>query len=638
MPRHAASRAGSGVHPGAPVQTLVAVLAALSILIGQFFHAGAMRAALALPSLLVLGVAAGIGWRSLGRIGPARWLVAALAAWLWWCARESPDTGLAAAALRMTLGCLVIYLLMANVVTGSRARLLFIGLLVAGALVQTGLGIAQLDGVLKGAPQGWYSEQLRLWYEEGSRGRARGTYLNPNHLCWFLNSTGLLALSLAFAGRLRWPLRWLFALGGLLALVGGALTLSRGGFLGLVVGMAVVTALALRAFAVQGWSLRLAAGLFLAILLPLGALAALGWNRPAVQARLERLLVDSYRLELWKVAWREVEAAPLTGGGPGSFTYYSRLWRKGENHREDYHVHNDWLQSAAEYGIPGALLLLGVALAHARAGWQRFAATLAGMRTGSNRAGLALGGLAAAAFFSLQMGFDFNLQLPANALLAAAVAGLLAPAWRGDTGPGLLSGLAGAALALLLLAGVWGARGEVYGLRAENRLLKGDAAAAYLEARRGLSIDTRQPRLHRLAGEALMRSATQEREPVAALALFRKAEAAFRDAIALAPRDRGHYLRLAEVLLAQRRGDEALQAAHKAISLAPELAQAYELAGQIHEMRGEPGKAMEQYGIALKKTNRGYGARRLKNLRQKQKEARSRTTASDPSPRAVHIQ
>ena len=590
-----------------------AALAALSILTGQFFYAGVMRPVLALPSLVIAATAGLVGWRWLGRLGPGRWPVVALAAWLAWCARLSPDTGVLAGYVRITLGCLLLYLLMANVVVDSRPRLLFLGVLLLGAIAQTGIGVAQIAGVLGKGPQGWYSEQLRLWYGSGAPGRAQGTYLNANHLCWFLNSTGLLALAIAFLGRLRWPLRGFFALGAAVSLAGGVLTLSRSGFLGLGFGMGVLGLAGAWALIRNGWNRRLAGWLLAAVLLPAATLAAIGWQHPAIRARLGVLWHDAYRTELWKVAWQEVEAAPITGGGPGSFTYYSRLWRKGQDRHEDYYVHNDWLQSAAEYGVPGALLLLGVALVHARGGLRRFGKTLRGISHGSNRAALALGGLMAAAFFSVSMGFDFNLQLPANALLAAAVAGMLAPGAR--MGRGAFSALAGGTLVLFFIANLWGARPELYALRAENRLLKGDLAAAYGEAQHGLSLDIRQPALHRLAGEALMRSARQEREPVAALALYRNAEAAFREAIALSPRDRGHYLRLGETLLALRRGSDALDAARKAIALAPELAQAYELAGQVYEMEGLTDKAMEQYEISLKKTNRSYGGRHLKQLK-----------------------
>jgi O-antigen ligase len=64
---------------------------------------------------------------------------------------------------------------------------------------------------------------------------------------------------------------------------------------------------------------------------------------------LRRGLADNGRLELWEAAWTMIRSSPWLGVGPMHFGFY--------NFKEAAHPHNSWLQIAAEYGLPLALLL-----------------------------------------------------------------------------------------------------------------------------------------------------------------------------------------------------------------------------------------------------------------------------------------
>lgn len=64
---------------------------------------------------------------------------------------------------------------------------------------------------------------------------------------------------------------------------------------------------------------------------------------------ISRGLDGSGRLELWREAWAMIRFSPWLGAGPMHFGFY--------NFKVAAHPHNTWLQIAAEYGLPMALLL-----------------------------------------------------------------------------------------------------------------------------------------------------------------------------------------------------------------------------------------------------------------------------------------
>ncbi|RYG49452.1 O-antigen ligase domain-containing protein [bacterium] len=94
---------------------------------------------------------------------------------------------------------------------------------------------------------------------------------------------------------------------------------------------------------------------------------------------IEQLKQDrgSGRADLWVIAWRMFEEDPLTGKGGGSFqpTAGSRVTWEGTT----MGVHNAWLETAAELGIPGVIVLASTV----------FSCGLAALKSGmGNRAAL----------------------------------------------------------------------------------------------------------------------------------------------------------------------------------------------------------------------------------------------------------
>ena len=67
-------------------------------------------------------------------------------------------------------------------------------------------------------------------------------------------------------------------------------------------------------------------------------------------------LSSSGRTDLWHVAWQEVKAHPLAGGGAGSYARYYVAHRRTAQQVQD--AHSLYLETLAELGPPGLALLL----------------------------------------------------------------------------------------------------------------------------------------------------------------------------------------------------------------------------------------------------------------------------------------
>ena len=256
---------------------------------------------------------------------------------------------------------------------------------------------------------------------------ARGTYINHNHYAGLLEvalplalaATVLLIRRAAGSGDSRAAARPCAALVAAGLILGGLVSsFPRAGFAAALAGALVFMVLAQGTgnrrrvrLGVAGTALTVCAGAFL--LLPEGFI-----GRYADISTADALLGEG-RVELWDETVELAAAYPWLGSGLG--TYQSAFWefKRSWPHVTDDHAHNDYLETAAEFGVLGllaALWLIGLVLARAVRLTQRArseeirlpAAACAGAFTA-----LALHGLT-----------DFNLAIPANALLFAWIVGI----------------------------------------------------------------------------------------------------------------------------------------------------------------------------------------------------------------------
>jgi len=196
-------------------------------------------------------------------------------------------------------------------------------------------------------------------------------------------------------------------------------------------GMAASLLVPVAAVAAIPWSARLrrvgvvvAAALLLAILGTTVALGALYEKGPRT-SRLDRAVdatLTERRVTLWNDALAIVASHPVTGVGPGRFQITSPTARSDKDARW---AHNEFLQQAAETGLPGGLLML------ASFAWG-FA--LLFRRAPSNK--LALLGAMALAGLGITASVDYVMHFPAILLVAAALLGTAATPDRNIVGAG----------------------------------------------------------------------------------------------------------------------------------------------------------------------------------------------------------
>ena len=130
---------------------------------------------------------------------------------------------------------------------------------------------------------------------------------------------------------------------------------------------------------------------------------------------------EDSRLSIWKDSLRLVGAHPLLGSGLGTFPVAFTPVQSTFLGKFVNHAHNDYLELASDLGIPTALLLFLSIV------WLliRLAKKIVSVEAGFERT-VALGCLGSVTAILLHSLTDFNLYIPANALLFSLILGLAA--------------------------------------------------------------------------------------------------------------------------------------------------------------------------------------------------------------------
>jgi O-antigen ligase len=285
-----------------------------------------------------------------------------------------------------------------------------------------------------------------LWFPRWAhQGSLTSTFVNNNSYAayaglGFLSAIALLAQHLEWATNEREPGRT--QLGNLVRMLGetgwfpaialslGAsavlLTHSRGGFLSVLLGVAVL--LALLVLRMRRRSHRFGA-LLLVGLIGLGMQLFVDVSGGPTINRLDRTNADDeVRLRAYSLELRGIEDAPLTGHGLGTFADAFQAYQDGSLSEIYDRAHNDYLEAAFELGLPAALLIA------AAIGYIAMQCCVGVFR---RRRDAVYPALAAAATVQLAAHslVDFSLQMPAIAATFAFVLGLgYAQAWSSRTG------------------------------------------------------------------------------------------------------------------------------------------------------------------------------------------------------------
>jgi O-antigen ligase len=259
--------------------------------------------------------------------------------------------------------------------------------------------------------------------------RASGTFYNPNHLAGFLEMLLPLSLSFALVGRVKPVLRIFLLYASLVIVVGIAVTFSRGGLIAMALALVVFFLLLLRQRTHR-----------IPALVTVGLVLVFGYTFAAksdyVQRRFENIFKPGEddtvsRQEIWRAAaqiWRE---HPWWGVGPAHFDYHFPAHRPPDPvlQARPIRAHNDYLNTLADWGIAGAAIITAawVCLFLGVIKMWRFVRrddTAVGSKT-SNRLAFVLGATVGLIAILLHSFADFNMHVPANAVLVVTLMAML---------------------------------------------------------------------------------------------------------------------------------------------------------------------------------------------------------------------
>jgi len=256
------------------------------------------------------------------------------------------------------------------------------------------------------------------WFREISYGGIPfGPYVNRNHFAGFAELVLPLALVPLVLGRVRrerWPIVGLFAVLPIGALF---LSASRGGIVSFGAELGVL-ALVMILRRTVGKQLLAGVGVLLVALL---LVSWLGVGQ--ILQRLSSVQVlevsSGKRASMRRDTWRIFLDHPFVGTGLGTLQIVYPPYETLYDGKIVNHTHNDYLEALAETGIAGGLCcawFIGVLLAESLKRYRQFNNSFAGV--------LQLSGLVACSGFLVHSLVDFNLHIPANALLLFLMAHL----------------------------------------------------------------------------------------------------------------------------------------------------------------------------------------------------------------------
>lgn len=424
------------------MQFLFVAFILVAFLIAQAFIGGAKVVftipaylSIAAAGLLSLVLAFRTGKLALRQV-PALSAVA-LAGYVVWRALTSPIPALALPDLLMVMGSLCVYLLVALYVQSPKARLWLLGgcfVLAFGHVVTGILQFRYEDDfmALSHLPDNFPFPQI---FRTASGWRASGFYVCPNHTAGYLEAVCAFAIAYCCWGRFSPLKRIVFGYVVLFCLIGVAVTGSRGGMLSTGVGLTVFLGLSLwflKTLRSRRFGILMVAAVFLGAAVIGGAV--FGLSRSAtIGNRVSDISYDAgqVRYDMWQAAMRQHKLNPVFGTGSGTYLYYGREFRSPNVQRDPIHVHCDYLELLAEYGIIGCVLMGIFVVAHVHAGMRTALQILkvrlrASGRSFSNELAVLAGAIAVVAALLLHSVVDFNFHLPANTLFFAAVFGMLA--------------------------------------------------------------------------------------------------------------------------------------------------------------------------------------------------------------------
>ena len=304
----------------------------------------------------------------------------------------------------------------------------------------------------------------RVWhFINPYENRGSGTFINPNHLAGFIELILPVGVAYLLVGRGKQPVMSIligYAL--LVGITGLAVSFSRGGWI--ATGLALVVLFGVLLFQQRRRWPALAVFVMVVFL----GMTFFSQNLFS-KYRLARIFNDGevnteLRASLWRPAVEMWKENVWWGVGPAHFDYRFREYRPAEVQARPDRVHNDYVNTLTDWGILGVglvscvWLLAGLGVVRT---WRSLNRNGNGAADGSDRLAFVLGASCALLAILVHSLTDYNMHIPANALLVVVWLAFLTSqlrylsnrAWV--TSPGLVRGAGG--VGILIVAGylVW---------------------------------------------------------------------------------------------------------------------------------------------------------------------------------------
>lgn len=261
------------------------------------------------------------------------------------------------------------------------------------------------------------AERLQLYYAP----RWLGTYGCPNHYGYLLVMAIGAALALGSFSKLPWPLRIIMFYLAIMMMIGVMFSGSRGSWIALAASICALAVIGVRNGAVRWWVPVTGAVALVVVSAFLFSLS------PVVRDRLaegKNLVLGGnlgtyIRVELARDALHIAHDNPLFGTGPGTFVFIHPRYQDSTFAFKAVLTHDDYLNCLDDYGIVG----FGLAMFFVAAVTLKFFRPLELDNRWQDRV-LVATGFAAWAALLFHSFVDFNLHIPANAMLFFALTGL----------------------------------------------------------------------------------------------------------------------------------------------------------------------------------------------------------------------
>lgn len=425
------------------------------------------------PAMLALGIsvlsALPVFWRrgkfqaDTGLLAFA-WLVVG---WFAWRALVSPVAELGHTDLLLLCGTVASFTSVRAIAGHAAAeRVLFWGsaLLLLASVVVSGMQLAD-------------SSYSPVFPADATTGKIIGFYAHYNEAANYFIAASLMVGAAAMFGRHGSLTRLLWLLTAAAGIACVWFTRSRGGILGAAIGCGVLLTLLLAVGKRRNAKWFTPAMIALPLIgFAIGGFLWMGWleaqqtrtgtglgNNPGTSILIQRLFDNEARLYLLGIALSCIGLHPLAGGGSRSFSWESTLFVDPKvqllgAHRPDM-VHNELLQSAADYGLTGAMLLAGLLGVLVLAAVLRVFFEIR-PREGDARDAWRAGALAALAGMFIQSCFSFVFHLMPGVILLGICLGMLSrsepePSGSRTLASRIMLSLAAFGCALMLLPSGW---------------------------------------------------------------------------------------------------------------------------------------------------------------------------------------